>query len=534
MDWFDTRALVQSATIAGTVDSIRTDGYSALGDFGGAVYKRVASEPAHPGKVQSADGAWWEQVFDDDVNVHQFGAVGDGTTDDTQAILDADAFVRTGKGTLNFYPRTYLVDSLTLGGGAPWGEKNCTWRGVGYDGRGTGTLTATLRLKDSASQGYLVGVQPGSGHYIFERITFNGNKANQPSYSGCVHVLDLDPLPAGTYAYSVHMRFCHMYEGRDFGFYLGRNRGWTTLVDCDVQINGIDAGGHGIILDSFDFYLDRVNTGNNAGFGIKFGHVSQGMLKDTASFKNTAGGVQITADCTDFAWSGGSVDRNLANGVEASKSVGTSRGSRTFMGVRFLGNGAATDNTYSDVKCTDAEDSLAFIGCDFMGYDNSAKRVKYFYEFANPAARVRAIGCRYNYAAPPATGFMNAECLLSEQFGQTEVGTFWNGALNITTARNDANGVSITGTKARGSLAAPTATQAWDSLLYLGARGFGSTAYSSSARAAINMKSMENWTDSAQGACITMELTPAGGTSRQEVWLFKDDGLYYKGSKVLP
>lgn len=57
---FDTVSVVQSESIDTSVNFIRTGGYSAVGDGGGALYRRVASEPTHAGKVQSAGGAWWE------------------------------------------------------------------------------------------------------------------------------------------------------------------------------------------------------------------------------------------------------------------------------------------------------------------------------------------------------------------------------------------------------------------------------------------------------------------------------------------
>ena len=60
---FQTRTAFAAANItdAGTtITAVNTNGYSAAGDGGGALYKYVASEPSHPGKVQSADGAWWE------------------------------------------------------------------------------------------------------------------------------------------------------------------------------------------------------------------------------------------------------------------------------------------------------------------------------------------------------------------------------------------------------------------------------------------------------------------------------------------
>jgi len=53
---FDTASAVAAANIPGPVNYARTAGYSTVGDGGAALYKRVAAEPSHIGKIQSADG----------------------------------------------------------------------------------------------------------------------------------------------------------------------------------------------------------------------------------------------------------------------------------------------------------------------------------------------------------------------------------------------------------------------------------------------------------------------------------------------
>jgi len=71
-------------TISAGVGTLRSSGYREPGDGGHGFYRRVAVEPGHPGKVQSADGAWWELIPENGyVNVLQFGA--------TRAFVDTRA-----------------------------------------------------------------------------------------------------------------------------------------------------------------------------------------------------------------------------------------------------------------------------------------------------------------------------------------------------------------------------------------------------------------------------------------------------------
>src|SRR6185503_8160708 len=52
---FASRSVAAAATLPVGMTFLRTAGYSAAGDGGGALYKKVVSEPSHTGKFQSAD-----------------------------------------------------------------------------------------------------------------------------------------------------------------------------------------------------------------------------------------------------------------------------------------------------------------------------------------------------------------------------------------------------------------------------------------------------------------------------------------------
>lgn len=97
------------------LNMIRTTGYHAPGDGGHAAYSRVASEPGHAGKAQSNDGAWWELV-ESAANLRQFGAFGDGSSDDTAALEDLIAFSKVkGGGTILIPLGEYVItNTITL------------------------------------------------------------------------------------------------------------------------------------------------------------------------------------------------------------------------------------------------------------------------------------------------------------------------------------------------------------------------------------------------------------------------------------
>ncbi|TCT34658.1 right-handed parallel beta-helix repeat-containing protein [Martelella mediterranea] len=87
---FSNLATAQAYSPVIAPDYIRTAGYSASGDGGGAMYKKAASEPAHAGKLSitldDAVTVVWYELAELKPTPLMFGAVDDGTsTDDTDA-----------------------------------------------------------------------------------------------------------------------------------------------------------------------------------------------------------------------------------------------------------------------------------------------------------------------------------------------------------------------------------------------------------------------------------------------------------------
>jgi hypothetical protein len=81
---------------------------------------------------------------------------------------------------------------------------------------------------------------------------------------------------------------------------------------------------------------------------------------------------------------------------------------------------------------------------------------------------------------------------------------------------DSAGGPSIVFRKARGTVGSLSAVSSGDALGVIGARGYGSSGYSTLTRSNIGFLAEENWTDSAQGSNITFTTTAPGGTTRTE------------------
>src|SRR5690554_2912221 len=92
------------------VGSIRT-----LGPAGTEYRRKMAPEADRPGDLVTADGARWGLVGRE-LSIEVFGAVGDGSTDDTEAFDKARQYYEiVGGGTLRLQEdATYLIDGWDL------------------------------------------------------------------------------------------------------------------------------------------------------------------------------------------------------------------------------------------------------------------------------------------------------------------------------------------------------------------------------------------------------------------------------------
>lgn len=118
------------------------------------------------------------------VSVKDFGATGDGITDDTTYIQSAITAAQNSIGTLFFPPGTYLVSSLTVSGSLVL----------------TGSGTASVIKQKDSSAGSMFSVTGTGNNVVFQELTFDGNQAGQTTASYNYNSIIFSTATGGTYS----------------------------------------------------------------------------------------------------------------------------------------------------------------------------------------------------------------------------------------------------------------------------------------------------------------------------------------------
>ena len=352
---FDTRLAVSFATIKGTTNVIRTGGYVLPGDGGEGIYKRVNAEPAHAGKVQSADGAWWE-LCADIVDIRMFGANKDNL-DNTDPINNALVYA-TGKKL--FIPPYRFVTTGLLNGVA----------GVGlYGVRGKSEIySPTL-----PSGGSLLGVRQlqfsGVSGFSVKDILFNASALTPVAGMRCIWVMDCDhytiedndfETPGAAVAsirsssYRIRGNHVDLISPTGLPYHDGIIDQWDGCHDFRVVDNDIDGhniGKYGVLVTGqatdgtanacHDFDIDDnrvqrvsqlgiwVNGRNGVNYTLK---IAGNQVKNVTAFHGVA-----VSDSHDGRVYGNMIDGVAGNGVRLFSETGAG-GSFGTSNISLIGN----------------------------------------------------------------------------------------------------------------------------------------------------------------------------------------------------
>jgi hypothetical protein len=274
------------------------------------------------------------------LNVKDYGALGDGTTDDTPAILAGYEAACLVKGTLLFPSGTYVCSGIDLGGGSGsdtgQGHRGCTLQGAAYDGRGNGWISSRILLKPGSNRPLFKLLAGDAPHAIFKNLLLDGNASQQTANE---YIVKADDDLISAYPYGFIMDHVQFVNGRGGGLYIGKRRGNNLLSNLLFYNNGEGNSGHGIYIDSYDVTMYSVNIGASHGYGMYLASTSQLQCTAVNLYVNEIGGLYIGAGVNDMVFMNGSIDHNLRFGIESAKRTSSAYpGRRVFIGTRFLAN----------------------------------------------------------------------------------------------------------------------------------------------------------------------------------------------------
>lgn len=282
-------------TISGTVDTSVAYSWDALQTFesGAEIPLTIASDAADdvvPNigwvKANTASSSYY-------INVKDYGAVGDGITNDTTSIQNAIAAIPATGGTVFFPKGTYVVDeALTLT------VDNTTILGEGWNSiiKFAGGLTVNT---DMISSNGINGIS-------ILNIALDGNIANNPQatvYTTCVHILN------GT----GHRIFNVSATGGNIeGIYLYNTT--DSFID-NLLANGngefrVDASG--LHLDTCqDCVVSNVVSNNNGFHGIILSTCSNIQVNNCVLNDNGFNGFMVQTGCSYINGSNIEVNNNF-------------------------------------------------------------------------------------------------------------------------------------------------------------------------------------------------------------------------------
>jgi len=272
--------------VAGTTnnETVAVLGYKNADDGGGGMFmwNSTSTEADNGGTVISAGGSTgrWIRLYEGDLNVRWFGAIGDGTTNDSAAINDAFAALPVGGGGILFPNAVYRINQ-PVGCGAMIGTPKSIYvdldnstilvygDGIGFDFSGTMNTTtqATAAYTEEGSKNSLV-VQSVAGMSIGDLI----------------HIVLEDPND--------------LYDTSRSYYYKGGN---AVITKIDANTNTVYFN-LTMPFDMLNFSLLNVEVYTPVSVSVYNGHI-KGMNLLSASFKGVhiSYGVNCTVDriCTD-------------------------------------------------------------------------------------------------------------------------------------------------------------------------------------------------------------------------------------------
>ena len=322
---------------------VSTLGYHAVGDGGANDYFYSTSSGATDNggtiiKPTAVSGAGrWLAINSDTINVRQFGAYGDGTTDDTDAITKAIAVAIS---SVIFPAGIYVHSGLTI-------SKRVNFLGIKGAKSGAASFPR-LSLKSGSNVDSITIAT--TGVLYAEKIDFLGNNTGQTGASSVIAL----PEQSGGYVggNSMFLNDCIIRKGYTHGIDCGKNRNGGVLHNTLVIEN--DEIGFKLLGTDWYCYASQFGQSGGANVYMNFGSSNDFVLCDIYfSGKNAAYGgnksnIHVDKEVNNFNISLCQINSAYHHGLECITTIAAAN--YVISGNQFGGNGLATANTYSNIK----------------------------------------------------------------------------------------------------------------------------------------------------------------------------------------
>lgn len=247
---FDTVEDMKSATNLIDGSYAKTLGYYNVDDGGGAIYVVSTTEPS---SYYETNGTLYYQLVENnnEINVNQFGAYGDGTHDDTSAIQASIDYASANSGTVRLLNKTYIISNLTLTG-------HISIIGQGQD-------QSVLKAKANATGNMITSSEFGWLYIHLADFKIDGNKDNATMSNGLYIDRGADYNNAKDSFITVERLLVTNVSGD--GIYNGRGGRENRFINVLCEY----CGGNGINSIASDSYFEGITCSFNTKSGLHVG-----------------------------------------------------------------------------------------------------------------------------------------------------------------------------------------------------------------------------------------------------------------------